>query len=115
MTLDELNDLNRDADRAQRAARSVGESEVILARHRRDSTGFKRMYESLEAYGGGSAERKAAAQTLLEVIDEHLPDMLRVAELRLQAQGRTQRQKETLLRSQIDGFLSGGPKDGDHE
>lgn len=115
MTLDELNELGREASNLQISARIMRDAELSLANLRRNNKSFKDVYTNLVNNEYRYSHGRRSLGTFIEVVDEHLPELLRVAELRLQAQARTAKQREKLLLDQIDGFLNGsdsGASDG---
>ena len=110
MTLDELKSIEsaaRDAKTEQeRALRAAGKLAAYRKEESPEATAklVKRMHE----WGG---PRDPGDIEFLKVLDEFRGDMLRIAEMRLEARARAAGQHERMLRAQLAGFL--GEPDGE--
>ncbi len=110
MTLDELKSI----ESAARAAKTEQER----ARHAAERLAYYRKAESpkttaetikeMTSWGG---ENSPHTVEFLKVLDEFRDDMLRIAEMRLEARARSAGQHERMLRAQLAGFL--GEPDGE--
>lgn len=107
MTLDELNRLEKLAEGTKQARDGAVESAKRLAMERNAdpikpaSDLISMIWNRWDYYS-----TRPARSEFFAVLEEFLPDLLRIAEMRLEAKARTLGQEERALRAQIDGFLS---------
>lgn len=109
MTLDELNAISRRAGGLRSDKERVTSAAKTLA-ERRNADPRKSAAElittMLQHWRYGADE--LARDEFFAVLDEFLPDMLRIAEMRLEAEARALGQQERALRAQVAGFLGEG-------
>lgn len=107
MTLDELNHLGSKAEATKMEKGRTATAARLLAEKRNAEEGrtmedivvlFARQWH----YGA----EKIACEELFAVLNEFRADILRIAEMRLEAKARTLGQEERMLRAQVSGFLS---------
>ncbi len=109
MTLDELNAISRRAGGLRSDKERVTSAAKMLAARRNADPGqsaedlITSMFRNW-CYGTD----KQARDEFFAVLDEFLPDMLRIAEMRLEAKARALGQQERALRAQVAGFLGEG-------
>ena len=109
MTLDELNAISRragglrsDKERVTSAAKTLAEQRN--ADPRKSAADLIAVMMQRWRY----STDELARDTFFAVLDEFMPDMLRIAEMRLEAKARALGQQERALRAQLAGFLGEG-------
>lgn len=104
MTLDELKQIEQQARDAGYKRSQAQEAARKLAGLRTSETPVctKDLIQRMASYGWGS---DTARHAFLTVLDECQSDMLRIAEMRLEALARAMSQRERMLRAQLAEFL----------
>ena len=106
MTLDELNAISRRAGSLRSDKERVTSTAKALAAQRNADprkSAADLVAEMLQRWRYGTDE--LARDEFFAVLDEFLPDLLRIAEMRLEAKARALGQQERALRAQVAGFL----------
>jgi len=109
MTLDELNAISRRADGLRRDKERVTNAAKMLAERRNAdprNSAADLIATMLQHWRYGTDE--LARDKFFAALDEFLPDLLRIAEMRLEAEARALGQQERALRAQLAGFLGEG-------
>ena len=106
MTLDELKSIERAAESARSNKESLARAAKALADTRKSEVTHSTcdlIHNVMKYWNYGSDD--VAKGEFYKVLDEFQADILRIAEMRLEARARASGQHERMLRAQIAGFL----------
>ena len=109
MTLDELNAISRRAgDLRSDKERVASAAKTLAARRNADPRKSAADLTATMLQHWRYSTDELARDRFFAVLDEFLPDLLRIAEMRLEAEARALGQQERALRAQVAGFLGEG-------